>query len=216
MSGYATRSALPVRLVALACVAGGLVGYTLAVDPVVHSAAQVAYPLVWVGASVACLWAVRDRLPSPGPVEAAVGAGYTLALLWTAGLVGTSAGGTTLSVHFAMPGWGPAITYVGPVVMAIFVPFLTVGYLTLGILAAVAVRTTIRSAAAGVLGLFACVSCTAPLVAGLAGSLGAGSVAATVSSAQYPIATVAFLLSAGMFVALIRSGGALACRVPGS
>jgi hypothetical protein len=77
---------------------------------------------------------------------------------------------------------------------------------TLGALAATAVQSLFRTTAAGLVGLFACVSCTAPLVAGLAGSLGAGAVAGSLSSAQYPLATVAFLASGVAMTLLARSG----------
>jgi hypothetical protein len=183
-----------------------VVGYTLAVDPVVHSLSQVLYPLVWVTASLTALWLVRDHLTDFGPVAIAAGVGYTLLLLWTAGLLGTPAGPSGVSVHFALPGWGPAMVYTGSVLTVIVVPFLLAGYATLGVLAASAIQATLQTTAAGLLGLFACVSCTAPLLAGLAGSLGAGSVATTISTAQYPLATAAFLLSAGSLVVLTRRG----------
>jgi hypothetical protein len=195
---------LPRRWLAGAVVLGILVGYTLAVDPVVHSAQQVVYPVVWLGSSAAALWLVRDRLPGPDPLPLAVGVAYTLVLLWTAGLLGQSHATTGVSVHFGLPGWSPAVVYSGAVVSLTVVPFLGAGYATLGVLAASAFGATIEATAAGALGLFACVSCTAPLLAGIAGSLGAGSVAATISTAQYPLATAAFLLSAGSLVALAR------------
>ena len=208
MSGYATGPTFPRRWVAVAILAGALIGYTLAVDPVVQSASQVLYPLLWLAASGTALWLVRDRLPSPSPLTAAVAGGYTLVLLWTAGLVMSPAGSAGVSVHLGLPGWGPAVVYTTSFVTVMVIPFLVVGYATLGILAASAVQATIRTTAAGVLGLFACVSCTAPLVAGIAGSLGASSVAATISSAQYPLATAAFLVSAGSLVFLARRGTA--------
>jgi len=206
MSGHATVSGLPRRWVAAATLVGVVVGYTLAVDPVVHSPSQVLYPLVWITASLTALWLVRNRLTDLGPVPIAVGVGYTLLLLWTAGLLGTPSGPSGVSVHFALPGWGPAMVYTGSVLTVVVVPFLLAGYATLGLLAASAIQATLQTTAAGLLGLFACVSCTAPLLAGLAGSLGAGSVAATISTAQYPLATAAFLLSGGSLVVLTRRG----------
>ena len=208
MSGHATERTPPRLWAAVAALVGAGIGYTLAVDPVVQSVSQVLYPLCWLAASASALWLVRDRLPPLRPLPVAVAVGYTLVLLWTAGLVMAPAGPADLSVHFALPGWGPAVAYTNSLVTVVVVPFLVVGYATLGVLAASAVRATVRTTAAGVLGLFACVSCTAPLIAGLAGSLGAGSVAATLSSAQYPLATAAFLLSAGSLVVLARRGPA--------
>ncbi|WP_340100700.1 DUF7546 family protein [Salinibaculum salinum] len=206
MAGHATEPMVPRLWVAAATAVGVVLGYTLAVDPVVHSLSQVVYPVVWLAASLTVLWLVRERLADLSPVPLAVGAGYTLVLLWTAGLLGSPAGPAGLFVHFGMPGWGPAVVYTGSFLTVTVVPFLVVGYATLGVLAASALQATLQTTAAGVLGLFACVSCTAPLLAGLAGSLGAGSVAATISTAQYPLATAAFLLSAGALAVLARRG----------
>jgi len=204
MSHHATPR-LPRHLVALACLAGGILGYTLAVDPVIHSTGQVLYPVVWVAASVAFLWAVRDSLRTVGRRALVVGGLYTLTLLWTAGLLGQSMSSTGVSVHLGAPGWGPALLYAGPFVYLTVVPFLFAGYATLGVLAATAVESLFRTTAAGLVGLFACVSCTAPLIAGVAGSLGAGAVASTVSTAQYPLATGAFLVSGIALTVLGRS-----------
>lgn len=206
MYGHRTP-APPLHWVGVAVVAGLALGYTLAVEPTVASAEQVAYPVVWLVASGLALWRVRDRLHSLGRRALGAGAAYTLVLLVSAGLVGspTSPG---LEVYLAAPGWGPAFVYGGPPVRVVLVPFLVVGYLTLGLLGALAVQRTLRATAPGVLGLFACVSCTAPLLAGLFGSLGSGSVAATLLRAQYPVATAVFLLSVGLFLALLRSSPA--------
>jgi hypothetical protein len=195
---------IPSGWVTLAAAAGALLGYTLAVDPVVHSVQQLLYPIVWLAASGAALWLVRDRLSGLTPLPIAVGAAYTLVLLWTAGLVGQPGAATGLSVHLGLPGWSPTVFYTGTVISLTLVPFLVVGYVTLGVLVASALGATLETTAAGAIGLFACVSCTAPLFAGLAGSLGAGSLLATISTAQYPLATAAFLLSAGTLVGLTR------------
>jgi len=198
---------LPRHWVLLAAVVGATLGYGLAVDPVIHSPAQLLYPVVWTAAGLAALWAVRDSLGSVRPLAAAVGAGYTVLLVWTAGLLSAAVGPPNVTVHLAMPGWGPAVAYTGPFVTLRLVPFLVFGYATLGVLVALAVHQTLRATAAGFLGLFACVSCTAPLLAGIAGSLGAGSLAATLTHAQYPVATVAFLVSAGALTAVVRRSG---------
>jgi hypothetical protein len=197
--------ALPRRWVVLAVAVGMTIGYGLAVDPVIHSPAQLAYPAVWLAVSAAALWVVRDAVGSVRPLSAAVGVGYTALLLWTAGLLSSAVGETGLAVHLAMPGWGPAVVYTGPLVTLRLVPFLVVGYATLGALAALALDQTLRTTAAGALGFFACVSCSAPLFAGIAGSLGAGSLSATLSQAQYPVATAAFVLSVGLLTWLVRS-----------
>jgi len=208
MSVVDDRPRLPLSWVALAVVAGVTVGYWLAVDPVVQSPAQVGYPLLWLAVSAVGVRAAIDAgARSLSPLPALAGAAYTVALLWTAGLLAPAASAPELSVHLAIPGWGPAVHYVGPMVALTVVPFLVGGYATLGLLAAVAVDRTWSASMPGAVGLLACVSCTAPVVATVAGSLGAGSLAATLSHAQYPVATAAFLLSVGGFVVVLRRGG---------
>ncbi|WP_440990570.1 DUF7546 family protein [Haloarchaeobius baliensis] len=205
MSVVDGRPRLPLSWVALAVVAGLTLGYWLAVDPVVQSAAQVAYPLLWLAVSaVGVAVAVDAGARSLSPLPALVGGAYVVVLLWTAGLLAPAASAPELSVHLAIPGWGPAVHYVGPFVALTVVPFLVAGYATLGLLAAVAVDRTWSASMPGAVGLLACVSCTAPLVATVAGSLGAGSLAATLSTAQYPVATAAFLLSIGGFAVVLR------------
>lgn len=197
-----------------AVLAGVTLGYTAAVDPVVHSIDQVLYPVIWIGISAGALWLLpRGSWSSVGPGSALVGVGYTLVLLWTAGLVGSSAGAAGLSIHLGLPGWGPAVVYTADFLRVTVVPFLIVGYATLGVLAAVAFQTSWGAAGPGLIGLFACVSCTAPLLAAVAGSLGAGSVAAALTTAQYPVATAIFAVSAGALTAIARRG-APACERP--
>ena len=165
-------------------------------------------PLLWLAVSaVGAAEAVDAGARSLSPLPAVIGGAYVLVLLWTAGLLAPAASAPELSVHLAIPGWGPAVHYVGPSVALTVVPFLVAGYATLGLLAAVAVDRTWSASMPGAVGLLACVSCTAPLVAAVAGSLGAGSLAATLSHSQYPVATAAFLLSVGGFVFALRRGG---------
>jgi len=204
MSTHTVREGLPSGLIVAAAGVGVLVGYTAAVDPVVRSPAQVTYPLVWVLASGAALKRyVVPAIASSSRPALAVGGGYALVLQYTAGLLGPGAAPSSTSVHLALPGWGPAVVHTGSLVSVRLIPFLTIGYLTLGALAAVALDRTWSASGPGVVGLFACVSCTAPLIAGVAGSLGAGTVATTVSHAQYPLATGAFLVSVAGFAWLL-------------
>ena len=204
MSAHTVREELPSGLVVAAIGVGLVVGYTAAVDPVVRTPAQVAYPLVWIVVSGAALTRyVVPAVASSSLPALAVGGGYALVLQYTAGLLAPGSAPASTSVHLALPGWGPAVVHTGSLVSVRLIPFLTIGYLTLGALAAVALDRTWSASGPGVLGLFACVSCTAPLIAGVAVSLGAGTVATTVSHAQYPLATGAFLVSVGGFAWLL-------------
>jgi hypothetical protein len=213
MTATPVRS-LPGRWVVMAAAAGVALGYGLAVDPVALSASQVVYPLLWLAVSAAVLlWVVCPRLDAVDAVSVLAGAGYTLALFAVAGLLRPVGEAPGLAVYHGFPGWGPTFVLSGPVALTV-VPFLAAGYATLGALAAVLVgRARQRSgtkagagAASGLLGLFACVGCTAPLLAAAAGALGAGSVSAALSGAQYPAATAAFLASVGGFALVLRSG----------
>lgn len=188
----------------IAVVVGAALGYTLAVDPVVYSPAQILYPAVWIGSSACALWLVRRQLSCLDRRSLTAGTGYAVGLLWLSGLVGLSTSASGLSIHLALPGWGPTIGYSGAIVSVVFVPFLVVGYGTLGILVATAVTATRKAAAAGLLGVFTCVSCAAPLLAGLLGSASVGSVSASLARVQYPIATGAFLASVGTLVWVTR------------
>lgn len=206
MSEHTVRDGLTPAMVGGAIAVGLVVGYTAAVSPVVHSPSQVAYPLVWLGVSGLALDRyVRPALGDVSLPAMGAGLGYALALQYTAGLLGPAVGGPSTTIHLALPGWGPAVVYTGSLVFVRLIPFLTIGYLSLGALAAVTVDRTWSASGPGLLGLFACVSCTAPLIAGVAGSLGAGTVATTVSHAQYPLATAAFLVSVGGFAWLLSA-----------
>lgn len=208
VTATASRPSLSREQLAAATLVGVTLGYALAVDPVVHSATQLLYPAVWLVTSAAALqWLVAPRLGSVSPPSVAAGVGYALVLLWVAGLLGPATGPPGIDVHLGLPGWGPAVFYTGPVASVGVVPFLTVGYLTLGLLLAVVLERNFRASAAGLLGVFACVGCTAPLLAAFAGAAGAAPIAAALTRAQYPVATAAFLGAVGaLAVAVSRTG----------
>ena len=78
MSTHTVREGLPSGLIVAAAGVGVLVGYTAAVDPVVRTPAQVAYPLVWVLASGAALKRyVVPAIASSSLPAVAVGGGRT-------------------------------------------------------------------------------------------------------------------------------------------
>lgn len=198
---------IPHAWVLLASLAGITIGYTAATDPVVHSMDQVLYPAVWIAASGLALWLVPDyHWRSLGIATLGIGVGYTLVLLWTANLLQSPAGPEGLSLHLGIPGWGPAVVLTSGFFTLTLVPFLLFGYATLGVLAGLAIRQSWQAAAPGLVGLLACVSCTAPLLAAVAGSLGAGSIAASLTQAEYPVATAFFLISVVALTAILRRG----------
>lgn len=207
MSTKTADRQIPRGLLVTATVAGVAAGYGLAVDPVVLSASQVVYPLVWLTVSgVALHYVVGRHWSGLDALSALVGAGYTALLLAVAGLLRLPDGSVGVTVHHGFPGWGPTVALSTPVVVLTAVPFLVVGYATLGVLAATTARQTRTGALPGAVGLFACVSCVAPLIAGVAGAVGAGSLAAVLLDAQYPLATAVFVVAIGGFAAVLERG----------
>lgn len=165
---------------------------------------QLAYPWIWINASI---WAVsrvrlspsgdRDRLLALG-----VGVGYFLVLGYFGGLYQLV--GADLGFRLAMlpPGWGPVTTYSGASFTLSLLPFKVIGFLALAYLVAATVIDAARTGLAGFIGVFSCVSCTWPLLATvLTGVFGTASAAASIVTGQpYGASTVVFLASIGMLV----------------
>jgi hypothetical protein len=105
--------------------------------------------------------------------------GWTLYLLWLAGLIGVYPGGHGHShahvhgwqVAVSAPGWGPRVGYAGEAFHAYFVPYRVLGYLSLAYLAYAAALEAGRTALSGVLGLASCVGCAFPATAALAAAV---------------------------------------------
>lgn len=184
-----------------------LAGYFGLTGATVTQPRYVLYPFVWLNVGV---WAVlRVGVPAaPRRRRLLVGAGaavYFLALLWLAGLVGTTAhpesGGLGLRVALASPGWGPVVTYLGPVAHLTFVPYRVVGYIALSYLAYARALDAVGAALSGVLGFVSCVSCTFSVVASLGAGLAGGStVAAGVYALSVDASTAVFLLAVGVLL----------------
>jgi len=130
---------------------------------------------------------------------AAVGVGYTVALLWLSGTLGTSAGLPTSQLELALPGWGPILLYDNGLLSLSIVPFKLVAYLSLGYIVAVLVAAA-GSARTAALGMASCVSCAAPLLLAVAGLFGGSQATTMVASAGYDLATVVLLATFGLLV----------------
>jgi hypothetical protein len=165
--------------------------------------ALVAYPFVWLNVSA---WALaRTSLPPASArrrlLAAAVGIGYFLLLARVGGLllpgVGERATGLRLVLLNVPPGFSPALLYSGEAVVLNLIPFRLVGYATLASLVAVTVLDAAGNAAAGVLGLFSCVSCALPVIATVVSGVAGGgtAVVATMTSGSYGLSTAAFVLT---------------------
>lgn len=178
-----------------------LVGYFGLTTATVTRPRYALYPFVWINAGLLAV----SRTPVPDAstrhraLGGAVAAAYFLALVAIAGLVGFTEGSEAfgLRVSMASPGWGPILSYLGPVVHVTVIPYRVLGYLALTYLVYATVLETARSALSGVLGFASCISCSfsvlMSLVAGIAG--GSSAVAAALYSLSIDISTAVFLLA---------------------
>lgn len=170
-------------------------------------AAFYGYPFVWFNAA---LWGVaRTRLPDAPPrsrlLVGTLAGGYLLVLAYAGGLVGPSGDAPVTGLRVAVaslpPGWSPAVVYAGEHLQIALLPFKVVGYVVLAYLV-YATLLDAGSAAGGVLGLFSCVSCTLPIVAGvLSGFVGGSAALVTAATAQsYALSTAVYVLTVGLLV----------------
>jgi len=162
-----------------------------------------AVPFVWIDAALWALWRVdvpaasaRRRL-----LAGSLAAGYFGVVAYAGGLVGpglgTAATGLRVSITGVPPGWSPAVLYGGERVTLALLPFEAVGYLALAYLVYASVLDAARSAAAGVVGLFSCVSCTLPVLAGFASGIagGGGALVSAALSQSYALSSAVFVLT---------------------
>jgi hypothetical protein len=167
----------------------------------------VAVPWVWINVS---WWVYRNSSLPDVPLQrraagTGVAVGYFLVLAWAGGLVapgiGDLATGFRVVTYQVPPGFGPALLYSGERVVVNLVPYQAVGYLTLAGLVYLTVVDVAGSVAAGVVGLFSCVSCTFPVIAAVvSGVTGGATFAASVGQGAYGLSTVVFVVT----VALLR------------
>ncbi|SDJ44845.1 hypothetical protein SAMN05216226_103246 [Halovenus aranensis] len=201
----------PPALVGLAVLAVGtalIVGHVAvtgtAIDP-----SRAVVPLIWTALSV---WFVlylryRGQAPSRQWTALAVGVGYFSVLAVLGGLVTLGAETTDVAVEVAPPGWGPVLLASFPPVQTALIPFEVVGYLALAYGVYRAVAATARGAVAGLLGLFACVSCTLPLVGAVVGVLTGSTLAYQPGSLSYDISTAVFVATVLLLAVAVPTSG---------
>ena len=165
---------------------------------------QLAYPWLWINASI---WAVSNVSLAPTTdrkrwLALAVGVGYFLLLSYFGGIYDLTGAGIGFRIAWLPPGWGPAPIYSASAFTVVLLPFKLVGFLALSYLVAATVVDAAGTGLAGFVGLFSCVSCTWPLLATvLTGIFGSASAAASIVTGQpYGASTVVFLASIGMLV----------------
>jgi hypothetical protein len=170
---------------------------------------NVLYAFVWINVGV---WAILTTDPPDAPrrqrrIALAVAVGYFALLAVVGGLVTVGDLFTTVAfpqtgprIAWLIPGWGPAVTYVGDLFSVALLPYRVVGYLALSYLVYATVLDAAGSAVTGALGLLSCVSCTWPVLASLAtGFLGSSSaLALAVTNWSYEISTVVFIVTVAL------------------
>lgn len=193
--------------VALVCTTEFLLvaGYVVGLDVRVRDWTLFVVPFVWINVA---LWALVRTTPSPTSARnrrlaLAVAGGYFLLLAYFGGLVAPGHGqATTFSVELwdIPPGWSPAVLYNGSVLSLALLPYKVVGYLALAYLVYATAVDASNALVGGVVGLFSCVSCSFPIVAGIVtgivGSGGAFAVMATESG--YLLSTVVFVATVAL------------------
>lgn len=162
------------------------------------------YGLVWV--NLALLVFARYRPPASDALTRrralVVAVGYALLLAVFGGVVGVAPPRTTPGVEIALlpPGWGPALVVNAGVAAAILMPAKVLGYAALAYLLYGAVVDAAGAGIAGVLGLFSCLSCSLPILAGAVASLlgGGAVVAAAVTGIGYGSSTLVFVVTVAL------------------
>jgi hypothetical protein len=160
-------------------------------------------PFAWINLSVWVFLRVRPAATDARRRPAAlVAVGYFVLLAVLGGVVVTGDGGAAsgLRVHLSgFPGWVPLVIADAGLASLVVVPFKLVGYLALSYLVYVTVLDASGTIVGGAVGLFSCVSCTFPLLAGLLSGLsGTTGAAAAVYSNSYLLSTVVFAVTVGL------------------
>lgn len=161
-----------------------------------------AYPFVWI--NVAALGVAAVDLPAASRKRRwaayAVGVAYFLVLGGVGGLYLFHGANLGARVSWLSPGWGPALLYSGESLTVSLLPFKVIGYAALAYLVVATILDAARTGVAGLLGLFACVSCTWPVAATvLTGAFGSASVAASVATDQpYALSTFVYVSSVAL------------------
>ncbi len=201
-------------ILVVSVLAAATASYLSVQQPTLTDGRVLVYPVVWSTAAVAAaVWVSRTVRVRPRRwLGAAVGVGYTVALLWLSGTLGASAGMPTSQLELALPGWGPILLYDNGLLSLAIVPFELVAYLCLGYIVAVLISAA-ASARTAALGMASCVSCAAPLLLAVAGLFGGTQATTIVASAGYDLATVILLVTFGLLVRAARKTIA-PCEIP--
>lgn len=192
--------------------------YVAVTDVIVTEPRYVVYPFVWINVG---LWAmVRVDVPSVGgrqrAIAAAMAGGYLLLLSWAGSIIllGLSEplpGGAISSIHWNVPGWGPAVVYGTPRVRLSLVPFKFVGYVAMTYLVYVRLLDATRAVLSGVLGLVSCVGCTFSLLLPLIGA--SALFGSTLTGLAWDLSTLVYLLTVALLYWADEVGAAVSRRI---
>ena len=178
--------------------------YVLLTPASLSSIRLIGYGLIWLNVSA---WVIGNSQPEPSSAAVrrrarVVAGGYFGLLLFAGGVVGAGIGDAATGFRIAwLPfGFGPAALYSGAVVTINLIPIYVVGYSALAYLVYDTVIEASGSAAAGLLGLFSCVSCSWPIIVSLASAVTGGSSILVASALQvsYGLSTGVFVLTAAL------------------
>lgn len=159
-------------------------------------------PWLWLDVS---WWAYRNSsvarvIGRRRIVAALLALGYFLILSFAGGVllpgIGERATGFRLVTYQIPPGFAPALLYSGERLIVNLIPYKLAGYLALAWLVYGTLADASRSVGAGVLGLFSCVSCVLPVIAGVLTTVtGTAGFAATIGQQSYLLSTVVFVVT---------------------
>lgn len=176
-----------------------VVSYFVFLDVAIAEPRYVLYGLIWVNVGGLVIWQI-DPPTASFPVRRraiAIAAAYFGLLAVAGGMINSGSPEFGVGYRLALlpPGWGPALVFASPVIRIVVMPAYIVGYVALSYLVYDTILATSRSAIAGALGLFSCVSCTWPIIAGVTSTiLGGGTLlAATALEGSYDLSTLVFL-----------------------
>mgnify|MGYP006276465145 FL=1 len=178
--------------------------YVLLTPASLSSIRLIGYGLIWLNVSA---WVIGNSQPEPSSAAVrrrarVVAGGYFGLLLFAGGVVGAGIGDAATGFRIAwLPfGFGPAALYSGAVVTINLIPIYVIGYSALAYLVYDTVIEASGSAAAGLLGLFSCVSCSWPIIVSLASAVTGGSSILVASALQvsYGLSTGVFVLTAAL------------------
>lgn len=161
------------------------------------------YPFVWINLAVVASVAVeRPTAPPRWTLVAGVLALlYAATLLVLGGVVTEGSAAPTfrgITVGHPPPGFGPRVSVVTESFSVNLIPYRLVGFAALSYLVFVRLLDITAAVVSGTVGLFACASCSFPIVFSLAAGVGNGTLAASVYTLSLDVSTAAFVLSVGL------------------